>query len=236
MKQNLSNVICAIIVALSVLCAVTETKADDSVGLEISATWVSKYIWRGIDQLDDDDAIQPSITYALGDTGLSFNVWGSYGLDSSENLDEVDYIIDYTFSASDGVDISTGLIYYWLDEFDNTTEVYAAVTLTRLPLTPSLTIYYDIDEADGAYINLAGTYDLLVTETQAVSLGAAIGVWSGYAGIDDGFGDLDLSASTSFDLGGGVTISPEVHYILVDDDSVNSEDEFWVGVGIGTSF
>lgn len=233
MRQNLTTLICVISVAISLLCAATKTQADESIGLDISATWVSQYIWRGIDQLDDDGAIQPSITYSLGDSGLSFNVWGSYSLGNSDDLHEVDYTADYTVPITDSIEFSAGAIYYWLENDSNTIDLYVAATLIDAMFTPSLAVYGDIDEAEGIYANLSGTQEISITENMAVSLGAAIGFWFGYADIEDGFGDLDLSASTSFDLGGGVVVSPKVQYIIVDDDSVNTEDEFVASVEVG---
>ena len=51
---------------------------EDPLGVTLDATWVSKYLWRGIDRLDDKGAFQPSVNVDLLDTGLSVNVWASY--------------------------------------------------------------------------------------------------------------------------------------------------------------
>jgi len=51
---------------------------EDAVGVTLDATWVSKYLWRGIDLLDDKAAFQPSVDVDLFGSGFSVNVWASY--------------------------------------------------------------------------------------------------------------------------------------------------------------
>lgn len=51
---------------------------EDAVGVTFDATWVSKYLWRGIDLLDDKAAFQPSVDVDLFGSGFSVNVWASY--------------------------------------------------------------------------------------------------------------------------------------------------------------
>lgn len=51
---------------------------EDAIGVTLDATWVSKYLWRGIDLLDDKAAFQPSVDVDLFGSGFSVNVWASY--------------------------------------------------------------------------------------------------------------------------------------------------------------
>ena len=209
--------------------------AQEAIGLDVDLTYASKYIWRGMDLMPDDEAaLSPSITYGIPETEITLNAYGYYNLDAS-NLDEIDYTIDYTTEISEGYDLSAGLIYYWLDAGGSTYEAYAGVTLTDILIQPSLTIYYDFDEVEGFYANLAGAYEVPIDE-YTLCLGAGIGYFNGYGMIDDGLGDIDLSASMAFDLSEMFTLTPEVHYVIVDEATINSEDEFWFGVTAGASF
>jgi len=64
--------------------------AEDKLGIDVDVTWVSKYIWRGFDKLDDKAAFQPSINLDLG-SGFSANVWTSQaGSSGSSGLSTVD--------------------------------------------------------------------------------------------------------------------------------------------------
>ena len=97
-------------------------------------TWVSKYIFRGLDRYDDKAAFQPSINLDLFDTGLSLNVWASrpgastpdylgYGLD-----EEWRYTLTYAGSVLDGEQYKTnyavGWVYYnFADESNKTADM-----------------------------------------------------------------------------------------------------------------
>ena len=70
----------------------------------LDASYVTKYIWRGFDKLDDKAAFQPSAKLAL-DNGLFFNVWSSFagsskgdGAVSTVNATELDYTVGYANS------------------------------------------------------------------------------------------------------------------------------------------
>jgi len=104
--------------------------AEGDIGVDIDATWVSKYIWRGIDKLDDKAAFQPSISVDLG-YGFSTTVWASYagsskggGSISTVNATELNYILTYNGSAFPGeahqMDYAVNWLYYdFIDEPDN---------------------------------------------------------------------------------------------------------------------
>ena len=230
MKNLLVN--CFLVTVLALFCV--NAIAQEAIGLDVGLTYLSKYIWRGMDLMPDDEAaLSPSITYGIPETDFTLKAYGYYNLDAS-NLDEVDYIADYTTKISEGYDLSAGLIYYWLDAGSSTWEAYAGVTLTDIMIQPSLTIYYDFDEVEGFYANLAGKYEVPVDE-YTLCLGAGIGYFNGWT-VDDGLGDIDLSASMPFVVGEMLTITPEVHYVIVDEDTINTEDELWFVVTVGASF
>jgi hypothetical protein len=51
---------------------------EDGLGVDVNAKWVSKYIWRGFDRLDDKGAFQPSVSLDLYGTGFSVGVQASW--------------------------------------------------------------------------------------------------------------------------------------------------------------
>jgi hypothetical protein len=106
------------------LCMGGLAQAQDG-GLEVTldTTWVSKYIWRGFDRLDDKTAFQPSINLDLYDTGLSCNLWSSHagtskgaGNVSTVDAEEWRYALTYNNSVLEGeqyqTDYAVGWIYY----------------------------------------------------------------------------------------------------------------------------
>ena len=65
-------------------------------GVSADVTYVSQYMFRGYDILDDHPAVQPSITLDFWQTGFKFNIWGSYAFKSSLSyLDEIDLTLLY---------------------------------------------------------------------------------------------------------------------------------------------
>ncbi len=79
----------------------TATVSDSSMVFTLDASYVTKYIWRGFDLLDDKAAFQPSANLAL-ENGLFFNVWASYAGASKNDGDistvdatEYDYTVGY---------------------------------------------------------------------------------------------------------------------------------------------
>lgn len=95
---------------------------DGQYGVTVDTTWVSKYIWRGIDILDDKAAFQPSVSVDLG-SGFSATVWASWagasqngGSVSTVDADEMDYILSYGNSINEGeasaINYSLNWVYY----------------------------------------------------------------------------------------------------------------------------
>jgi hypothetical protein len=104
-------------------------QAQEELGITVDTTFVSKYLWRGFDKLDDKAAWQPSINLDLYDTGLSFNMFtsqpGSSGTGSgflvgdaisTVDAEEWRYTLTYNNSILEGetyqTDWSLSWIYY----------------------------------------------------------------------------------------------------------------------------
>ena len=98
--------------------------AGQDMSVTVDATWVSKYMWRGFDILDDSAAWQPSINFAFGN-GFNANLWMSYAncsgpVEGSDfgraNLTEYDYTLSYSGTALEGdawkTDYTVGWRYY----------------------------------------------------------------------------------------------------------------------------
>lgn len=118
-----------LLIGVILLASIGPAKAqNDQLGIDLDLTWVSKYIWRGFDLLDDKAAFQPSINLDLYGTGFSANVWASYagaskggGSISTVNATEYDYTIAYDCTLFEGqnysTDVTANYIYYdFIDE------------------------------------------------------------------------------------------------------------------------
>jgi len=148
---------------LVVMCLVTlmsnqQLKAGDEVSIAASADLLSKYVWRG-QNLVDDWVLQPGAS--IGHKNLTASVWGNLDL-TDENgykgeFSEIDLALDYSGQVADSdiLSYSVGVINYDFPVsggFDDTWELYWGFGLD-VPASPSVTVYHDVDEANGTYIS-----------------------------------------------------------------------------------
>ena len=246
-------------VVMCLLTALTPNVfALEEVDLEITADYVGKYIWRG-QNLSDDPVFQPGLSASY--KGLTAAIWGNLELTNingnSGDFSELDYSIDYSGDLPDLEDVgfSIGAIYYDFPGtvVPSTTELYWGFSLDAA-LSPSVTFYHDIDEADGLYISagighsLENIFELGPDTPVAMELGASYG-WGDrsynkyYWGLkDDSGNDLTVSAAFPFEIGGW-TVNPSINYVaLVSSDIKKTnaygtdDDLFFVGIGLSKGF
>ena len=201
---------------------------------------VSRYIWRGFDLLPENHAaIQPSLTIELGKSGFSLNVWSSFALAQRGEFrfsDEIDLTLEYAFRMPEGWELSAGFIHYgyWFAEDfkfkDHTSqEAFATVARTDLPLSPTLSVYYDFNLGSGLYVTFGASQEWQVNEKLAVEVGGLVG-FNGRQYIDrTGFSDIDLYARLPLNLG-GLKLTPSLNVMIPLLDEVNEDTEIWFGL------
>jgi len=200
---------------------------------------VSRYVWRGFDLLPDNHmAIQPSLTIDLGASGFSLNVWSSFALANRADFkysDEIDLTLSYEFAMPEGWELSAGFTHYafWFAEdfsFKDSTsqEVYVTAARTDLPLSPTLSLYYDFNLGSGLYVTLGGSHELKVSEKIGMEMGGLIGFNSRQYIDKTGFSDIDLYVKAPLTLG-KLTLTPSLNVMIPLLDEVNEETEIWFG-------
>lgn len=240
------------------LCGAKAVIAEDKIDFEITADYFSKYIWRG-QNLDDDPVFQTGISASY--KGLTVATWGSLELTNingnSGDFSEVDYSLDYSGEVSgiEGVGYSVGVIYYDFPgtTAKDTTEIYLGLNFDS-PLSPSIIVYHDMDEAEGSYVSLAFGYsiekvaelgpDLPVGMEIGASLGWGSGSYNKYYWGTDQSKLNDLAFSVSFPMAiVGWTISPSLNYVTLCSDDVRDTDTygtdsdfFFAGISFSKSF
>lgn len=248
-------------VVIAALFVSSPSWAMDGVDFEVTADFYSKYVWRG-QLINDDFAFQPGISMTFDK--FTAGIWGSldmtdYNGESGEFI-EYDYYLDYTTTLTEGIDLSLGVIHYYFPGADDTTELYWGLAFD-LPLSPSVTVYHDVDEVDGTYVSFGIGHSIekiaeLSPDTPvAMEIGASLGwgsksynkgYWSGTdttPGVDSsGLNDLAVSVAFPFDLGSW-TVSPSVNYVTLVDSDVKKADNFdtasdyfFTGISLSTSF
>jgi hypothetical protein len=218
----------------------------------------NKYIWRG-QNISDDPAFQPGASVTVG--GLTLGAWGSVDTTNvnGENGEfiEYDYYLDYSGDVPflDGLGYSLGLINYQFPGAPETTEFYWGLGLD-VPLSPSVTVYHDIDAVDGTYVSvgLGHSIESILGDDAGLDVGMDLGASLGwgnsayntaYWGATVTTGELnDLALSMGFPVEiCGVSVTPSLSYVVLVGDLVRAsnafsmdKDYFFAGVSAAKGF
>jgi hypothetical protein len=183
-----------------------------------SASFLSKYVWRGYDLSHDSIVIQPSMT--IGYKGFAFNAWSNLDTDAggSANLNETDLTVSYDTKVG-SFGLGAGYIYYGLAG-DDTQEFYVKASYDTL-LAPTFIIYKDVNAFPGYYMNLGLSHSISLTDAVALNLSGSLGYYISqtdsileagtnkkYSGLQDGL----ISAGLSIPIAKYITVAPTVSY------------------------
>lgn len=246
--------------------APSEPVETPKISINTSLALFSKYVWRG-QLLNDDAVLQPSV--GLGYEGLTASIWGNVDMtdyhDNEWEFTEYDWTLGYanTMPGIDWLSYSVGAIYYYFPSVPNdadTVEIYAGLGLPTMPLTPTVTMYRDVDEADGTYVafslshSIEKIFELASDMPVGMTMGASIG-WGSesynkyyWSGLDDAdLNDLTLTAGFPVTILGW-TCTPSVNYVTLLSSDVrkadtystsshnNDSDYFFTGLTVARSF
>lgn len=207
---------------------------------DFSLSALSGYVWRGYELSRNSVVVQPSMT--IGYKGFTANIWG--------NLDTKPYAAgdasypsawnetDLTFSYSKSlgpVTLGGGYIYYSLASLNrdlpdrnDSQELFVTASLDTL-LTPTLTIYKEIDHYRNWYFLLGISHVFALGETVSLKLAATASYLlstdeATYPKFDgdavatqekfSNFHDGTVSASLPIKVTDRITLTPALSYIF----------------------
>ena len=248
-----------LLLGLISICYGQDTEKDKpAINFGLSVDYFGKYIWRG-QNYSDDHVFQSMVS--VSHKNLTAMIWGNIDLTNingnSGDFSELDYCLDYSseISGIKGVSYSLGIGYFDFPgtESKDTTEVYFGLSLD-MPLNPSITFNYDLDEVEGTYILLATSHSLPEIAKLApdipigMKIGASLGWGSGsynkyYWGTDQSkLNDLAFSVSFPMEIAGW-TAAPNLNYVMLVSDDIRATDTygtdsdfFFVGISVSKSF
>lgn len=271
-----ANVGGAALVIIGALAGAVPAKAQATFGVDLDL--FSSYVWRGL-SLTNKAVAEPAVwvSFPAGNASVTVGGWANVDLGKYDNLaddiSESGGSSGFNFAEFDpyaevgftvGKATLTGGVTAYIYPNDenapndfglltsdaNTVEIYGKVGLDT-PLSPELSIYYDVDKIKGAYIEGSVSHSLAASEKVSIDLSALAGFSAGQ-GIpddplsdessnfdDDGFTHLDLSAGVPF-TAGVFSITPVIHVVITGDDrtKISSPSSFDKGAKIwgGVSF
>jgi len=226
----------------------TPVLALGPVDVEAELPVYSKYVWRGMVNVDDY-VLQPAAEVGL--LGFELGFWGNLDLtdvnDQSWKFTEIDWTLGYELELP-LVGFEAGFIYYTYPQAEgiDTWEFYLGAEANVI-LHPSIFVYQDIDTVKGAYWDLNVSHGFALGETSQLQLSAGLGLGSksymdGYFGMGGAFiPETELGASMTdgriraevpFHPVPLFTVSPSVTWTtLLGDakDAVDGNDILWYG-------
>ena len=235
-----------LLLASALLLIPPAASAQVTVGADLGIH--SAYVWRGL-TLSSKPVAQPDLWLSLpvgGSGAVTVGGWGNVELGKYDGADEIsegggeggpdltefDWWAEYahSFGQAELVFGATGYVYpndQGITSDANTIELYARLGLANV-LSPRLSAYYDIDKIKGLYLEGTIGYDVPVSESFTISLGALAGLSAGQGINEDdpsesayfaenGLTHIDLSAATEF-AAGPFAITPAFHFQISNDE------------------
>jgi hypothetical protein len=231
-----------------------EIKTAGSASVDV----MSNYVWRG-QKLSNSWVVQPSIGITYG--GFGANLWANFDTDRNEvNTNggghgegtETDFTLNYSFSVNKFT-LVAGYIYYALEGTNDTQEVYFSTGYDTI-LKPTLTVYYDFDEGNGAFILASIGHSFEIAKGTNLNLGASASynINNKVMGLDEdgdefsNFYNGELSASLNIPVWKAISVTPKIAYSFplsndaedaiknISDDG--DKDIFYGGVNLTLSF
>ena len=149
--------------------------------------------------------------------------------------------------------LSGGIIHYLFPNtgLPQTTELYGAVGLDVL-LSPTVTVYADVDEVNGAYMNLSldHTFENVCEPIEGVRVSVDVSAAAGFGSANhnafyygtatSAMTDLTFSAGFPISIGEHWTVTPAINYSTIMDGRIRraleKDDNVWSGVSVTFSF
>jgi hypothetical protein len=230
----------------------TQTSGFASVDL------MSNYVWRG-QKLSNSWVVQPSVGITHG--GFGANLWANYDSDWTEvgstetghgKVTETDLLLSYNFSM-DKFNFTAGYIYFALEGANDTQELFFSAGYDVL-LNPALTLSYDYDEGQGAFIiaSIGHSFDLGKDIPLEVGASASYNINNKSMGFDKDGNDFsnfyngELFSSVAIPVTEAFSVTPKIAYSFplsndakeaissISDDG--DRDIFYGGVNLTLSF
>lgn len=201
---------------------------------------LNQYVWRGYELSRNSIIIQPSLT--LGYKGFSANIWGNLDTKPYSHANasytgtwnETDLTLSYSKTLG-FFNVGGGYIYYSLASLNkdaadrnDSQELFATVSLNTL-LSPTLTVYKEIDHYRNWYFLLGISHVFELSKMMSLKLAASAGYLlstdevtypkfdSNAAATTDKFSnfhDGSVSASLPIKATDRITITPTLSYIF----------------------
>jgi opacity protein-like surface antigen len=203
------------VIALAICLAgmVSSARAEDSVSGDVYLGMYNKYLFRGIDLSNNRWVSQFGAD--LSYKGFTLSYWSNLltkGFDGNPDgfkagdITETDITLNYAFTPIDLLSFNVGNTFYSLEGSNDTNELYLKTTANTL-LSPTLSIYWDYDQAHyaGLFYTLSVSHSFELAKKLGLDLGALVSYnqsnWSTSLNEDDNtWHNYELSAGLNYSI------------------------------------
>ena len=248
-----------VVILLGLICTAAQAQEKEWY-FTADSTIVSQYVWHGI-VFNNEPVWQPYLEFGIN--GLSVNLWFNYELTDNliypdgpgeHEFTEADWTITYA-GAVEGITYSIGFLNYnYVNTgINSTSEIFFSLGLDN-EFAPTVTVYRDIDQAEGLYAKMREIQQVTPSRLQAssmmvtlpmmvtLSLFSSFGYGDNdhnkhYWGLDEDIAlDLLISGSLSIALNENWSITPVAYFTSVFTeeirDVVEDPDNFIASVSL----
>lgn len=212
----------------------------------LTGDFYSAYVWRGL-TFAKGPVFEPTLDVSgvsIGKVPLSFNVWGNFNFDDWDAQVVKDEFseIDFTVTAGLPMGFSVGYIEYVFTVGEpSTRELTAGWSHEYSLATPTVTLYYDVEQIDSGFLLLALEREVALGKRAAFTLTGEAGVAGNgfatyYGGERGGFYQYNLSAALSYKLGEKGSIWGTTGYTNAFDHAILPEQDARFYVGLSASY
>jgi Bacterial protein of unknown function (Gcw_chp) len=220
-----AKVLGATLVVVSAIASANNAQAQ-TVGADLAL--FSSYVWRGL-SLTNKPVAQPDlyVTFPAGKASVTLGGWANIDLgkydDPNDDISESGGLSSFNFAEFDPwaevafpvgkATVTAGATAYiypndaGLTKDFNTVEIYGKLAVDA-PLSPKISVYYDVDKVKGLYAEGVNAGQGVPDDPNSDDT---------FNFFDSGFTHLDLSAGVPI-TAGVVSITPVLHLVINGDD------------------
>ncbi len=196
-----------------VLCGAAVSLPAGDWNFSASTTTASLYVWRGMRFSPGFvQQTQGSVTYR----GFNANLWTNYDY-SQEKLNEIDVTLTYSKDLGN-LSLSGGWNHFGMFDGVDSDELFVSASLGGLPVTPTVTAYFDVNAGKGAYIMASLSREQTLTPLASLNLTANVGfvINNGYMGFNEqgkeftNFYNADFTAALPIKIGSILVLEPKI--------------------------
>ena len=254
--------ILAAFAAMVLFASAAIAQDEKSWSLDVGADYSTRYMFRGVPLLGDNEVLVPHATFSVGNFNLYYYGYvGDIPADFTASGNQVsyredDFGADYTFALGEKFGLTLGAVSYMYsnrttDEygFIDTYELYAIASF-NVHLSPTVSYYRDMDAVEGGYGSIGISHSFPLGSKASFDFSAQVGFDFGYnlgsgvasdLGLQKSNGDLNdllvgvdipIQINDWFSVHGSVQQSIALDVL----DDLGVDDEFIVTGGVGFTF